>query len=59
MAIYTNLIPMRKTTIEGFFMKLYLRKKWFLCCSYNPNGSFISDHLSTTGTNIDLLLANY
>ena len=35
-------------TIEGFFIELNLRKKkWLLCCIYNPNRSFISDHLST------------
>ena len=26
---------------------------------YNPNRSFISDHLNNVGNNIDLLLANY
>ena len=54
--IPSKLIPMNNSTIEGFF-------KWILCCTYNPNRSFISDHLSTVGNNIDLctdlLLANY
>ena len=53
-------IPMKNSTIKGFFIELSLRKKkWLLRCTYNPNRSFISDHLSTTGNNIDLLLANY
>ena len=47
---------MNNSTIKGFF-------KWLLCCTYNPNRSFILDHLSTIGNNIDLctdlLLANY
>ena len=34
--------------IEGFFRELNLgKKKWLLCCNYNPDGSFILDHLST------------
>ena len=53
-------IPMMNSTIEAFFIELNLRKtKWLLCCTYNPNRSLISDHLSTIINNIDLLLANY
>ena len=51
---------MRNSTIEGFFIELNLRKKkWLLCCTYKHNLSFISDHLSTIGNSIDLILANY
>ena len=51
---------MKNFTIKGFFIKLNLRKKkWLLCCTYNPNRSFISDYLNTAGKNINLLLANY
>ena len=58
--IPSKFIPMKNSTIEGFFIELNLRKKkWLLCCTYNPSRSFISDHLSTIGNNIDLLLANY
>ena len=33
--------------IEVFLFELNLRrKKWFLCCSYNPKYSQISHHLS-------------
>ena len=50
---------MKNSTIESFFIELNLRKKkWLLCCTYNPSRSFISDHLSTIGNNTDLLLAN-
>ena len=56
--IPSKFIPMKNS--EGFFIELNLRKKkWLLCCTYNPSRSFISDHLSTIGNNIDLLLANY
>ena len=58
--IPSKFIPIKNSTIEGFFIELNLRKKkWLLCCTYNPSRSFISDHLSTIGNNIDLLLANY
>ena len=51
---------MKNSTIEGFFIELNLRKKkWLSCCTYNPNHSFMSDHLSTIGNNIDLQLENY
>ena len=53
-------IPMRNSNIEGFFIELNLRKKkWFSCCSCNPNRSFISDHLGTIWNDKDLLLGNH
>ena len=56
----SKFIPMKNSTIQDFFTELNLRKKkWLLCCTYNPSHSFISDHLSTIVNNIDLLLANY
>ena len=59
--IPSKFIPMKNSTTEGFFIELNwkLKKKWLLYCTYYPNRSFISDHLSTIGNNIDLLLANY
>ena len=58
--IPSKFISMKNSTIERFFIELNLRKKkWLLCCTYNPNRSFISDHVSTVGNNVDLLLANY
>ena len=58
--IPSKFIPMKNSTIESFFIELNLRKKkWILCCTYNPKRSFISGGLSITGNNIDLLLANY
>ena len=42
--------------IEGFFIELNLRrKKWLLCCSYNPKYSQISHHLKEIGKNLDAL----
>ena len=55
-----KVIPMRNSIIEGFFIELKLRKKkWLLCCSYNPHGRFISNHLINIGKNLDLLSTNY
>ena len=54
-----KLIPMRNSTIEGFFIELKLRKKkWLLRCSYNPHGRFISNHPINIGRNQDLLSTN-
>ena len=56
--IHSKLI-LTKTTIEGFFVKINLKKKWVLCCSYNPKASLISKHLNEIGKNLDLLLSKY
>ena len=46
--------------IEGFFIELNLRrKKWLLCCSYNPKYSQISHHLKEIGKDLDVLTSNY
>ena len=46
--------------IEGFFIELNLRrKKWLLCCSYNPKYSQISHHLKEIGKNLDVLTSKY
>ena len=55
-----KLIPMRNSTIEGFFIELKLRKKKrLLCCSYNSHRRFFSNHLIDIGKNLDLLSTNY
>ena len=47
-------------TIEGFLIKIHLRKKsWLLCYSYNPKKPLISEHLNEIGKNLDLLLSKY
>ena len=46
--------------IEGFFIELNLRrKKWLLCCSYNPKYSQISHHLQEIGKDLDGLTSRY
>ena len=46
--------------IEGFFIELNLRrKKWLLCCSYNPKYSQISHHLKEIGKDLDVLTTKY
>ena len=58
--ILCKLIPMRISTIEGFFIEFKLRKKkWLLCCSYNPHRRFISNYLIHIAKNLDLLSTNY
>ena len=49
-----------KMTIEGLFVEINLRKKkWLLCCSYNPKKSLISNHLQEIGNNLDLLSSKF
>ena len=49
-----------KMTIEGLFVEINLRKKkWLLCCSYNPKKSLISNHLQKIGNNLDLLSSKF
>ena len=45
---------------EGFFVELNLkRKKWFLCCFYDPKFSQISFHFNELGKNLDTLTSKY
>ena len=45
---------------EGFFfVELNLRKKIFMCCSYNPANSNISYHLSIVGRSLDSYMSSY
>ena len=51
---------MRNSIIEGFFIELKLRKKkWLLCCPYNPHRRFTSNHLIDIRKNLDLSSANH
>ena len=46
--------------IEAFFFELnFHKKKWLVCCSYNPNKSNISRHLYTLRKSLDLYSAHY
>ena len=49
-----------KMNIEGFFVELNLRrKKWLLCCSYNPKYFQVTYHLKEIGRVLDILSSNY
>ena len=49
-----------KMRIEGFVVELNLkRKKWLLCCSYNPKFSIISFHAIKLGENLGTLTSKY
>ena len=46
--------------VEGFFIELNLRrKKWLLCCSYDPKYSQISHYLKEMGKDLDVLTSKY
>ena len=46
--------------IECFFVEINLRKKkWLLCCSYNPQKSCIENHLECLSKELDLKSVNY
>ena len=58
--IQSKLIPTDFSNREGFFLELNLRKKkWVLCCSYNPHSNFIETHMDSIGKVIDSLSARY
>ena len=47
-------------SIEGLLVEINLRKKkWLLCCSYNPNKNLISTHLNEVGRHLDLYSTKY
>ena len=39
---------------EGFVELNFRRKKWLVCCSYNPQKSNVTKHLDVIGKNFDL-----
>ena len=46
--------------IEAFYVEFTIRKKkWLLCCSYNPNKTFITKHLVESGSKQDLCSSKY
>ena len=46
--------------IEAFYVELNVRKKkWLLCCSYNPNKNSITNHPAEIGKNNDLFSSKY
>ena len=58
--ISSKLISDETLCIEEMFIELNFRKKkWLLCCSYNPNKNTISDNLEILRRNLDLYSAQY
>ena len=46
--------------IEAFFFELnFHKKKWLVCCSYNPNKNNISRHLEAVRRSLDIYSALY
>ena len=46
--------------IECLFVKINIRrKKWLLCCSYNPHKNNISNHLHHLNKGLDVYLKHY
>ena len=51
---------MENSSIEGFLIELNLKnKQWLVCCSYNQYPIYISDHLSSIRSNLDLFSGNH
>ena len=49
-----------RNNIEYFFVENNLRKKkWLLCCSYNPHKNSISTHIDFLRRELDLHSSNY
>ena len=47
-------------SIEGFSLKIRLRKNtWLLCSSYNPKKNLIANHLNCISRNLDSQLGQY
>ena len=50
----------RTSAAEGFFIEKSLyRKKWLLCCSYNPDSNNIKKQLSAIFVNLDIYSSQY
>ena len=46
--------------IEAFFIEINLKgNKWLICCSYNPNRTFTSNHLDHIATRINTYLKKF
>ena len=49
-----------QNNIEYFFVEFNLRKKkWVLCCSYNPDKNSISNYFDVLRTEFDIHSPNY
>ena len=49
-----------RNNVELFFVEINLRKKkWLLCCSYNPHKNSISNYVDVLGRELDVNSSNY
>ena len=57
--ILVKLLSVEPLLTERFFVEINLRKrKWLVCCSYNPHKDKISNHLQLIRKNLDLYSSN-
>ena len=57
--ILVKLLSVEPLPTERFFVEINLRKrKWLVCCSYNPDKDKISNHLQLIRKNLDLYSSN-
>ena len=58
--IPSKLVGVETSPTEGFYVEINLRKKkWLLCCSYNPNKNNIQFHLENLTKSLALYSSNY
>ena len=59
--IPSRLVSTESSQVEGFFVDVNLlnKKKWLLCCSYNPKKDLITQHLYALSKNIDIFTSKY
>ena len=54
-------VSIESSPTEGFFVEINLRnkKKWLLCCSFNPKKDLISRHLYALSKKTDVITSKY
>ena len=58
--IPVKLLSVEPLPTECFFVEINLRKrKWLVCCSYNPHRDNIKNHLQVISANLDLYSSKY
>ena len=58
--IPTKVLSFETSPIEGFFVEINLcKKKWLLCCSYNPETNNIKNHLPALSLSLDISSSQY
>ena len=58
--ISSKLLGVETSTAEGFYVEIILiKKKWLLCCSYNPNKNNIQFHFENLTKRLVLYSSNY